>query len=178
MTKDEAETLWASLQEAFSNVEKAIQEIIATRAWEPLGYATFAEAWEDRMKGFRLTTTILQATVVYRLLDEQRSVEEVPELLGLGAGVGLSTAQALARQREHGVPVGLASTRGTRFSVPGVTTVRKHERSIPSAPHVIHVELPEGEYANYRALCEARGLDLTTEAANAIRTHFRRLESH
>lgn len=71
MKQKEAEALWVSLRSALVNAEAAIVEIIKTRAWEPLGYDTFAQAWNDRMRGVKLAAAC-NTHIVYALLDEAR----------------------------------------------------------------------------------------------------------
>jgi len=157
--------LWEDLAHALTRFEEALERVISERAWEPLGYSSFADAWVDRMQGTRLATSRQAATVVYALLDSGASREEAMESLGAGSGVAPITLDRLIEQREAGVPAHLASTR-----------VRRHERSLPSPPSRITVELTHEEWTYLRDLCEARGLDLHAEAAAAVRSIITRLE--
>lgn len=157
--------LWDDLKSALTKFEAALEAVINARAWEPLGYASFAEAWADRMQGTRLSTSRQAATVVYALLDGGASREEVLMSLGPGSGVAPMTLDRLIEQRSAGVPADLASTR-----------VRSHERSRPSPPSRIVVELTHEEWVYLRDLCEARGLDLNAEATAAVRGIISRLE--
>ena len=163
LTKAQAEALWDSLRDAFANVEARIIEVIETRAWIPLGYATFPEAWNDRMKGFRLATEGLKAHVVYAMFADGQSDEEI--ITALGGQVGDQAVARLREQRVMGVPAGVATTR-----------VRSHDRALPGEAEKLHVTLTHGEITYYKDLCDALGLDRNDEAATAIRAHFRRLE--
>lgn len=165
LTVAEAEAAWAELRSHLTNVDRAVRRIIETRAWEPLGYGTFAEAWADRMRGVRLASTIAQAFAVYALIDDGLDKKAALDALGSESGVASARFDALARQREAGVPPELASTR-----------VRSHLRQAPAAAHVVHVILTADEYAHYKAALDARGLDLANEAGKALRAHLRRLE--
>ncbi len=156
-----AEALWTSLHEAFTNAEKVIVQIIETRAWEPLGYKTFADAWNDRLKGMRLPTDTMRAHVVYAMFDSGLDADAIIR----ATGVGDASVAALARQRSSGVPAGLATTR-----------VRAHDRSNPSSPRFLHVELTPGELDTFKGIAESRGLDVQDEAIKALRKHFRSLE--
>ena len=53
MNESEALNLWDELKRGFVNAERVLVRIINERAWEPLGYSSFNEAWTDRMQGVR-----------------------------------------------------------------------------------------------------------------------------
>ncbi|MEA1796714.1 hypothetical protein [Rhodococcus qingshengii] len=156
-----AEQLWSDLRGHFANAQEIISEIIATKAWEPLGYSTFAEAWTDRMAGVPLATEVVRAHVVYALFDDGLSEEEAVQALGIGSRVGISAAKRLKEQHELGVPAALASTR-----------VRSHFRNKPSPPKTIHVELSPDEYAEFKAIAIAREMDVAELASVAVREYF------
>lgn len=159
--RQKAEALWSSLRDAFANAEKIIVTICETKAWEPLGHASFAEAWTARLRGLRLTTDVMRAHVVYALFDSGLDVEEIIQ----ATGVGDRSVAALARQRASGVPAGLATTR-----------VRAHDRALPSEARMLHVELSPGELETFKSIAASRGLDVQDEATKALRKHFRSLE--
>lgn len=161
--KAAAEKLWAELREAFANAEAIIKQIIETKAWEPLGYPTFAAAWNDRLAGLRLATDCMRAHVAYALFDSGLGVEDVVK--ATGGQIGDRAAAALARQKTNGVPPNLATTR-----------VRAHERVLPAPPSVLHVSLTPDELASFKGIAESRGLDVQAEAVKALRAHFRNLE--
>ena len=163
MKQSQAEALWSSLRESFVNAEKVLIQIIEAKAWEPLGYDTFGQAWADRMAGVRLAGA-LTANVVYALLDEGMKAQKIVAL----AGVGPTVVYLLARQKNNVVPVEMAKLQDT--------VVRAHTRVKPSAPAFLHLELNHGELASLKALCAAKGVDLNSEALKAVRVHFSRLE--
>jgi hypothetical protein len=102
----QAEALWDKLQHDFLDAQATIIEIIDTRAWEPLGYESFAKAWIDRMADITLAAELLPH-VVYELLKE-RSVEEVAHLV---KGIGPEGVENLKRQQDEGIPAEQASPR-------------------------------------------------------------------
>lgn len=159
--KAAAEALWASLREAFANAEAIIKQIIETKAWEPLGYASFAAAWNDRLAGMRLATDCMRAHVAYALFDSGLGVEDVVK----ATGIGDQSAKRLHEQRSNGVPPNQASTR-----------VRAYVRAKPSEARTLHVELTAGELESFKGIAAARGLDVQAEAVKALRKHFRALE--
>lgn len=163
ISREAAESLWADLREAFVNAEVTLVKIIEARAWEPLGYGSFPEAWAGRMGGVRLASEAVRCHVVYALLSEGQTDEQIVSTLG--GQVGDQAISRLREQRDMGVPAGLATTR-----------VRSHERSRPSPPETLHVRLTPAELADFKALADALGRDMRDEAAMAIRAHFRRLE--
>ncbi|MDG3013585.1 hypothetical protein [Speluncibacter jeojiensis] len=161
ITKRAATTLWNTLRDSLVNAEKTIIEIIEKKAWEPLGYDTFAEAWTDRLDGIRLTTNELRAHVVYQLLSEGADDEQVNNTLGPGSGVGIGTIKNLRRQRANGVPAGRASH-----------LVRQHARRAPSGPRFVRCEFSAEEYAHFREVADAMGRSISEIAADAVRTAF------
>lgn len=163
ITTTQAESLWESLRDAFTSTEKVIVQIIESRAWEPLGFDTFAQAWTARMKGVRLATEGMRAHVAYAMFASGLSNAEAQEAVGFS--IGTEAIRRLREQSDLGVPPSLATTR-----------VRSHDRAKPSAPETLHVRLTPGELATFRELAEVRGLDLQAEAAKAVRAHFRSLD--
>ncbi len=166
MDEKQAESLWSDLRDAFVNAERKIKEIIEAKAWEPLGYDTFAEAWNDRMAGVRLATDAARAHVVYALFDDGASDEQVYETVGgIGSGVTPDAIKTLKRQKSNGVPVNRATTR-----------VKSHDRERPTAPKTVRVELTPDEFDQYKTVVKRLNLDLADEAGKALRAHFRKLE--
>ncbi|KZE19127.1 hypothetical protein [Brevibacterium casei] len=159
MTKQTASDLWDELRDGFNNIEKTIIRILEVEAWKPLGYATFAEAWNDRMSGVRLAGEV-RAHVVYFMLSEGESVDAISTTTGIGTG----SVKDLARQKSNGVPPEAA------------TLVRQHRRNLPRPPFRLTVELTRAERERFVEVCKARDMDLTTEALFAIRAHFDALE--
>ena len=161
LTSAEASQMWDSLREGFQNIEKQIIAIIQAKAWEPLGFETFTEAWSVRMNGIRLATTEVRAAVVYQMLSDGLSDEDVV----LTSGVGDQAVAALRRQKANGVPASAATT-----------TVRRHARKLPSAPSVLHVKLSEDERSRWRAVAEAAGKKPDELASQVIRDSLARRE--
>lgn len=165
LSERDALALWEELRSAMTNLDRLVRRVVETKAWEPLGYSTFSEAWSARMQGTRLGTSSMAAHVVYALIDEGMDRDTALLTLGPSSGIGPRKFDALARQRDNGVPPHLATT-----------VVREHFREKPTAPHVIHVELSHDEWLDFRALADANGCDMADEAAKAVRSHFRAME--
>jgi hypothetical protein len=156
----QAEALWSELRGVFVNAEKAILNIQENKAWEPLGFDTFAQAWDAKMRGVKLAVAAKNA-VIYALIEDDLDNSQASQITGTPVPV----VQRLREQKSNGIPSNLASTQ-----------VRSHFRAKPSAPVRLSVELPHDELANYKAMCEARGISMKDEALKAVRSHFRRLE--
>jgi hypothetical protein len=108
-----AERLWERLQSNFLDAHKTIIEIIGARAWEPLGYDSFATAWQDQMKNITLASEI-RPHIVFQMIDEGLTADEIA---GIVKGVGPDAAEHLKRQKDNGVPADHATTkRSTRHS--------------------------------------------------------------
>lgn len=182
-----AEQAWADLRSALVNFDKAVVRIIETRAWEPLGYASFGEAWVARMSGTRLATAASAARVVYALIDSGLNRDQVVKALGPSSGVGPAKVDVLTRQKDAGVPAEFATTQVRRSEPPaepmptmppdrGLSVVRTHYRAPRSEPHIVRVELAPDEYEHFKAVAERHGMDLATVAARAVKAEFARLE--
>jgi len=163
LSKTQALKMWANLRGHFVSAEKAIAEIIAAKAWEPLGFASFAEAWADRMQGVPLATDSIRAHVVYAMVEAGLDDAAVLAATGIGSQVGPRSVSALRRQKAAGVPAGMASTR-----------VRAHTRCKPSQPHIVRVSLQPSEYEAFRALSAELRTDPGELAAGLIREYLRR----
>src|SRR5690606_27033644 len=100
--RDYAELLWGQLAEGLESADQAVRLIVRNRAWEPLGYGSFTEAWNDRLKHITLATDALKAQVLYVLYDEGVSEDEAATLV---KGVGPENAKAVKRQKISNVPV-------------------------------------------------------------------------
>lgn len=163
LSKTQALKMWANLRGHFVNAEKAITEIIAAKAWEPLGFASFAEAWADRLQGIPLATDSIRAHVVYAMVEAGLDDAAVLAATGIGSQVGPRSVAELRRQKAAGVPAGMASTR-----------VRSHMRCKPSRPGIVHVPLQPSEYARFRALSAELRTDPGELAAGLIREYLKR----
>ncbi|MFD6517618.1 hypothetical protein [Rhodococcus sp. NPDC060176] len=165
----QAEQMWSDLHGLFVNAEAKIVEIIEAKAWEPLGYDSFAEAWQARMTGVRLSSEELRAHVVYAMFDEGLSESDVNEALGVGSGIGPASVKTLKQQRGSGVPPNLATPRSRR---PDVTTVREHDRKKPGPPQTIHVQFPADEYEKFKETAARLGRTVDQIAHDAIKEAF------
>ncbi|WP_072689345.1 hypothetical protein [Rhodococcus marinonascens] len=161
LTATQAAAMWSDLRGHFVNAERKIIEIIEARAWEPLGFESFAEAWASKMAGVRLATDEVRAHVVYAMFDGGMDDEQINANLGVGSGVSDRQVKVLRRQRSNGVPVSLAST-----------VVRSHYRRRPSEPRTIRVELHSAEYARYVAIAKDLERDVADIATEAVRLAF------
>ena len=179
LTAEEAADLWNSLRGYFVNAEKAIIEIIELRAWEPLGFETFAEAWESKMQGVKLATDFATATAVYLMYDEGLTRDEIAETLGHGSGIGHSQVDALIEDKELGVPPEAATPRRRRrrpnAAGDNLTPVDPHWRRLPGRARRVHLEFTTLEYEAFTKI--AKSLDTTVQeiAAEAVRQRFREL---
>lgn len=139
LTVDQAETLWSSLRGNLLAVEDDIRTIIDNRAWEPLGFASFADCWADRMRGLKLPAE-LRAVVVYAMFDDGAADRDVALAV---AGVGAQTVIDLRKGHNMGMDakdsVALtrpkfrkAKTQPTRYVTVSVT-VAEHDALVAAA---------------------------------------------
>ena len=70
ISKKQAAELWANLRTSLLAVEYGVKQIIATRAWEPLGYDTFAACWTAELGDLKLARE-LRAVVVFLKRGQQ-----------------------------------------------------------------------------------------------------------
>jgi hypothetical protein len=169
MTRPQAAELWNALRSHFLNFSNALAEIIEKRAWEPLGYSSFPEAWTATMGDVTLAAEF-RPHVVYAYFMAGASDEEVAEGV---KGVGRESAAALRRQRDHGVPASHASTRARRK--PDSTMVREHERKKPSAADTVHIKLGVLKLRRYQRIARKRGESVESIALAAIEARFEEL---
>lgn len=160
MNQREAEAQWAELRSALTNVEQVIKNIIATKAWKPLGYETFGEAWDARMQGVALANNI-KPYVIYAMLDEALTLEDITT----STGWGMDQVSRAAEDYHFGVPVD------------GATVVRQHVRRAPGERKMIHIPFEPDEYAWLHDFARRQGRDIAREARIAIVSHFEALEA-
>ena len=106
-TSEWAEQLWRDLRSGLLDVQKTIATIIAEKAWEPLGYASFTEAWSSRLADITIAPE-LRAHVVYEMFREGSTPDGVAAAM---KGIGRESAEAFQREMENGVPAELATGR-------------------------------------------------------------------
>jgi hypothetical protein len=154
-----AEELWERLGKDLFSVQTTIIEIIESRAWEPLGYATFAEAWRDRMSDLTIAPEI-RPHVVYQMFAEGAGADTVADAV---KGIGPEAAKELKRQRDIGVPASEATH-----------VVREHRRRAP-ARHFVTFELSGDDAAAWQAKARRAGKSVNSIAAEATAAAFRAL---
>lgn len=97
ISKHEAQALWNRLRAGLLGVERDIKKIVETRAWEPLGYVSFVEAWDAELRGVEFTGAI-QATVVLSLYDSGATPEEIAAVV-----YDVGPSKAAHYQKAHAV---------------------------------------------------------------------------
>lgn len=158
ISKKTATALWTALQANFLQQEQILKEIITTKAWEPIGYSTFAEAWNANMSHVTLFTEF-RPHVVYQLLAEGMAPEFAADLV---KGVSPKGARELDRQRKNGVPADCA-------------TVREHLRKKPEPADTLHIKVGHAMLAEYRRIANVLGQNAEDIALEAIAARFAEL---
>lgn len=158
LTKQQATAMWDGLRDHFTNAAESIKKIIEARAWEPLGYTSFAHAWKSEMCDVTLASEI-RAHVVYQLLEENVPLADVADMVG---GVGPALAESFARQKSNGVPADCA-------------VVSEHLRRKPKAADTLHVKVGATMLHEYRRIALLRGETVEEIAREAIRERFAQL---
>ena len=139
ISKKRAEALWDDLRSALELSEEKIAEIVKARAWEPLGYESFADCWADRLSGLNLAGEI-RAVVVYQMFDEGASVPEVAAAVhGVGAAEGKQLKAAHSKRLSP------------KSAAAAFSTVREHPRRKPSAPRFVRAELSPDELESVKS---------------------------
>lgn len=140
ISKKRAEALWSDLRSALELSEEKIGEIVKTRAWEPLGYESFAECWADRLSGLKLYGEI-RAVVVFQMFDEGASDSEVR-----GAVEGVGSVESKRLRTAHRKK--LSPKSAAEFMV------RQHTRKAPSAQRFVRAELSADELESVKAAAD------------------------
>jgi hypothetical protein len=153
-----AEKLWDELRTGLLNAELSISKIIDTRAWEPIGFHTFAEAWRDRLGGVSLASEV-RPHVVYQLAAEGFSPCEIADAV---KGISPQGAESLIRQRSNGVPAGHA-------------VVREHHRRPSGPPSRLSLDVGPTMLQEFRRIAAVQGLTAEEIALEAVRARFREL---
>ena len=161
LSQKQATALWSKLRQHFVNAATVIEEIIERRAWEPLGYESFTEAWHSQMEGVTLAIEV-RPHVVYQMVTEGYDYDAIAAAV---KGVGRDRVESLARQRRNGVPARDAS----------MTTVRQHRRKHPSVAGTLHIPVGPLALKRYQQIAEAREMTVEQIAADAIEARFREL---
>ena len=141
ISKKRAEALWGDLRSALELSEEKIAEIVKTRAWEPLGYESFADCWADKLSGLKLYGEI-RAVVVFQMFDDGASESAVREAV---AGVGPVESKRLKQAHAKKMSPKSAAV----FS-----TVRQHTRKAPSGRRFVRAELSPDELAAVKSAAD------------------------
>ena len=153
ISKKRAEALWQDLRSALEMSEQKIAEIVKTRAWEPLGYSSFAECWEARLSDLRLSAE-LRAVVVFAMFDEGAGVSDACTAV---ASVGPATAKKLKVAHRKGM------------SAKGATTlVRQHERRPRSGQRFVRAELSQDELDSVKDAAKAADVPVDEFVRRAV----------
>jgi len=161
LTQAQAVALWQSLRGHFVNAARVIEEIIEGRAWEPMGYESFTEAWHAQMADVTLAVEV-RPHIVYQMLTEGYDYDAVAANV---KGVGRDRAESLDRQRRNGVPACDAS----------MSTVRRHLRRKPGVAATLHIEVGPIALRRYQKIAERIGETVEAIAAEAINARFEAL---
>lgn len=155
IAKAEAVAMWDRLRDQFINATRAIKAIIATKAWEPLGYQSFAQAWRKEMSGITLAEEI-RPHIVYQLIEDNVPLAEIADMVG---GIGPTLAESLARQHRNGVPADAA-------------VVREHVRRKPRPADTLHLKVGTTMFYEYRRVAAELGQNVEEIAIEAVREKF------
>lgn len=168
----QAQKLWALLRQHFVNFERTLEEIVETRAWEPMGFASFSEAWHHHMRDVTLAAEF-RPHVVYAMLAEGASVDDVAAGV---KGIRRDRAESLKRQRESGVPANLASM-STKWhnKQDDETVVSEHVRKKPAQASTVHIDLTAMKYKRYQRIAKKVGASLEDICREAIDEKFKAL---
>lgn len=176
LTAKQALSLWANLRASFLQFQDVLEKIIEEKAWEPLGYESFAEAWTAKMSDITLAAEF-RAHVVYQMFADGLDVDAVAEAV---KGVGRDRAESLKRQRSNGVPAAHASLSTPRkkwFNKPsdGSTVVSEHLRKPPSAQRALHLDFSPTAIKRFQRIAKKHGLSVDDIARDAVMSKFKEL---
>ena len=155
ITPDRAAELWDALRTNLLAVEDGIRQIIATRAWEPLGYETFAECWADRLGDLKLTKE-LRAVVVFAMFEDDVTPTDAARAV---AGTGVVEVRQLHTAFQQGMDASDAAF---------VTRAKPKTRPTAGAPRTVQVQLQAGEYEALRAAAASSDASLSEFARACI----------
>lgn len=174
ITERRAAKLWAELRQAFARVDQLLPEIIETKAWEPLGFASFTEAWAAKMDGLTLAPE-LKAFVIYPMFDEGATLDDIQRAV---KGVGPRQAEAYKQQKDNGVPPEFATTviRERKPLPAGKTIVRQHTRKQRSVASTLHIDVGPRRLKRYQKIAKELGKSVEEIALMAIQDRFDELQ--
>jgi hypothetical protein len=151
-----AQELWERLKKDLFGAQVTIVEIIESKAWEVLGYPSFAAAWRVYMSDITLAAEV-RPHVVYQMLAEGKGIDEIADAI---TGVGPETVRNLKRQRDNNVPAG--------------HLVREHRRR-SAQRHFLTVEVDGDTMAEWQTKAKARDATVAEIALPAVVAAFEAL---
>lgn len=166
LSERQAIKLWGQLRTHFVNAQRVMEEIIELRAWEPMGYASFSEAWTAQMSDITIATEI-RPHVVYQMITEGRTDADIATAI---KGIGRDSAAALRRQKGSGVSAKYASARREK-----PTVVKQHLRKLPAPSSALHLELGVVKLRRYQRIAKKHGMSVEDISLQAIETRFKEL---
>lgn len=167
LSKEQASRLWNDLRGNLLATQATIKKIIEERAWEPLGYASFTHAWEERMRGIELSAAI-RSDVIYAMFAEGATVEEARKAMALqdtkaagfkvayDKGVPAESAETLANslaKEENKKALEALSSRGDGYSI-----VEEHYRKHPGPKSKVHIVVGRENLQAWRAYAKKKDL--------------------
>lgn len=175
ITLPEAEALFEELRAGFANLSRQIKRISETRAWEVLGYSSFAAAWRAYMADVPVRTDLERALLTYELAESGLSADEIAAEI---PDLGPVTVARLLEKKAMGVPAeGVSVPKAREAEREGQTgedqVWRKgHPVTRPSAPRRIHLDLGEERYQQVSRAAAAVGLTVRELLDEALRAHL------
>lgn len=160
ITKRRAEALWGELSNNLMATEESIRSIIKERAWGPLGYESFYEAWNDRMSHIEIARDF-RGIIVYQMLSEGKDDMEIAHAM---PGLGPETALGFRRDRAAGVPAERAK---------GKVLISPHERKAPpQEDYRLILVFTAAEIKAWASIAKAQGVSVNDIATAAVRSAF------
>lgn len=176
VSKAEANNLWNDLKSNLLLAQETLEKIVESRAWEPLGYETFVDAWTDRLSGVPLAG-VMEANVVYAMFDSGAEVQDVRGAAGVGPAKTRAYKQAHdAKMSPKDAYLHAASMARAKRQTPppGSVFVEAHYRKQGSRRNSVYLEgFTDEEIDTWKAVASRRKIDyrewmksLLREAAN------------
>ena len=114
ITKNEAKALFNSLRSSLLGLDRDLKKLVDTRAWEPLGYVSLAEAWAAELADIDYTDRpVARAAAIYALFETGASDDDVMRCV---KGVGPATVSVWRGSFADGVPEKAAPAHVTAMS--------------------------------------------------------------
>lgn len=161
ISKEQAARLWDELKGNLLAVEDGIKQIIATKAWEPLGYETFQDAWEDRLSDVKLTG-VMRATVVLAMFEQGATEVEVATTV-----TGVGPVRSKAYKQAHQAKL---TPKKAELHAEKMVPVKPYARSLPERRNALRIEgFDDDEIQAWNALADELGVDRNELLREALR---------